>query len=79
MPPKTQKEDETDPHDLISRYVKHQKIDFNQAFAEIRAGEKHGHWIWWIILTPPFIVKGVERGSHTNQKYALRSDEQVML
>lgn len=34
-------------------------------------------WMYFIIPTPPYIVKGVERGSADNRKYALRSDDEV--
>eukprot|EP00292_Cryptomonas_paramecium_P025792 CAMPEP_0113724624 /NCGR_PEP_ID=MMETSP0038_2-20120614/39202_1 /TAXON_ID=2898 /ORGANISM="Cryptomonas paramecium" /LENGTH=71 /DNA_ID=CAMNT_0000654585 /DNA_START=101 /DNA_END=313 /DNA_ORIENTATION=+ /assembly_acc=CAM_ASM_000170 len=28
--------------------------------------------MWYVIPTPPFVVNGEERGSWTNQEYALR-------
>jgi uncharacterized protein (DUF1810 family) len=34
--------------------------------------------MWYVYPTPPFIVNGVERGSWTNQRYALRSDQQAI-
>jgi len=33
--------------------------------------------MWYVIPTPPHIVKNVERGSADNRKYALRSDDEV--
>merc|ERR1712232_329365 len=59
-----------DPHDL-RRYTKEQQYGFADALNEIRSGEKTGHWIWYTIPTPPYIVDGIERGSHQNKKYAL--------
>ena len=33
--------------------------------------------MWFLIPTPPYVVDGKERGSIRNQRYALRSDEEV--
>jgi uncharacterized protein (DUF1810 family) len=35
------------PYDL-NRFLKAQKADYQVAFAEIRAGRKQSHWIWYI-------------------------------
>ena len=32
----------------LSRFVKAQKLDYETALAEIRAGRKRSHWIWFI-------------------------------
>jgi uncharacterized protein (DUF1810 family) len=36
-----------DPFDL-SRFVKAQAQDYDQALTEIRAGRKHSHWMWYV-------------------------------
>jgi uncharacterized protein (DUF1810 family) len=36
-----------DPHDL-QRFVDAQNFVFRQAFAELRAGAKRSHWMWFI-------------------------------
>jgi uncharacterized protein (DUF1810 family) len=36
-----------DPHEL-SRFVDAQAGDYDQALAEIKAGRKRSHWIWYI-------------------------------
>ena len=35
------------PHDL-TRFKKAQELDYDTALAEIRAGEKQSHWMWYI-------------------------------
>jgi uncharacterized protein (DUF1810 family) len=50
---------------------------FGQALSEIKSGRKLTGWMWYVIPTPPHMVKGVERGSADNRKYALRSDDEV--
>src|SRR5262245_33973871 len=37
----------TDPHDL-DRFVQAQRSDYDRALAEIRAGRKRSHWMWYI-------------------------------
>ena len=61
-----------DPFDLRSRFVAEQKIVFAGALAEIKAGSKDSHWMWYVIPTPPFVMDGIERGSQMNREYALR-------
>jgi uncharacterized protein (DUF1810 family) len=39
--------DPSDPHDL-NRFVKAQKGDYARALAEVRAGEKRSHWMWYV-------------------------------
>lgn len=65
-----------DPYQL-RRFAHAQKTMQAQALAEIRRGRKMTGWMYFIIPTPPYIVKGVERGSADNRRYALRSDEEV--
>jgi uncharacterized protein (DUF1810 family) len=37
----------TDPHDL-QRFVDAQSQTYDQALAELRAGEKRTHWMWFV-------------------------------
>ncbi len=37
-----------DPHDL-ARFVQAQEGDYAQALAELKAGRKRSHWIWYIL------------------------------
>ena len=37
----------TDPHDL-DRFVDAQSQDYERAIAEIRAGRKRSHWMWYM-------------------------------
>jgi uncharacterized protein (DUF1810 family) len=39
--------DPTDPHDL-QRFVDAQERNYDQALAELRAGEKRSHWMWYV-------------------------------
>ena len=36
-----------DPHDL-GRFVRAQDGDYERALAEIRAGRKRSHWMWYV-------------------------------
>ena len=36
-----------DPFDL-ARFVNAQALDFARAIAELRAGEKQSHWMWYV-------------------------------
>ena len=33
---------------MIDRFIKTQEKTYAAALAELRAGEKRGHWIWWV-------------------------------
>lgn len=33
--------------------------------------------MWFVVPSPPHIVNGVEQGSETNRRYAIRSDEEA--
>ena len=59
--------DSTDQYDL-ARFVAAQRDDYRQALAELRAGRKRTHWMWFIF--PQFEGLGV---SPTSQHYAIRS------
>lgn len=65
-----------DPYKL-RRFTQAQKTMHAQALSEVRAGRKLTGWMWYVIPTPPYIVKGVERGSADNRRYALRTDDEV--
>lgn len=54
------------PHDL-TRFKKAQERDYETALAEIRAGEKQSHWMWYIFPQ----LKGLGYSS-TSQYYGIR-------
>jgi uncharacterized protein (DUF1810 family) len=56
-----------DPHDL-QRFVKAQGSVYAVALAELRAGKKRGHWMWFIF--PQLAGLG---SSPTAAEYAIRS------
>lgn len=56
-----------DPHNL-ERFVAAQRGDYDQALAEIRAGRKRSHWMWYIFPQ----VDGLGSSS-TARHYAIRS------
>ncbi len=56
-----------DPYNL-TRFVQAQGRDYEQALAEIRAGQKRSHWMWYIF--PQF--KGLG-SSPTSMHYAINS------
>ncbi|MFO0822384.1 MAG: DUF1810 domain-containing protein [Gemmataceae bacterium] len=56
-----------DPHDL-NRFVEAQMDGFQQALAEVRAGRKRTHWMWYIF--PQFDGLGL---SAMAQRYAIKS------
>lgn len=57
----------SDPHDL-QRFVDAQQPVYAQVVAELRAGRKRSHWIWFI-----FPQIGGLGSSPTSQFYAIRS------
>lgn len=59
--------DASDPHDL-ARFVRAQQADYQQALAEVRAGRKVSHWMWYIY--PQFDGLGF---SATSRQYAIKS------
>jgi uncharacterized protein (DUF1810 family) len=56
-----------DPFNL-ERFVEAQSGDYPQALSELRAGRKHGHWIWHIL--PQLRGPGV---SSTSARYGIAS------
>ena len=60
-----------DPHDL-GRFVRAQEDDYEQALAEIRAGRKRSHWIWYIFPQ----VDGLAFSS-TSKYYAIKGAEEA--
>jgi uncharacterized protein (DUF1810 family) len=56
-----------DPHDL-QRFIDAQSGLFDQALAELRAGRKRGHWMWFIFPQ----VAGLGR-SETARRFAIAS------
>ena len=56
-----------DPHDL-GRFVRAQEGVYPQALAEIRAGEKRSHWMWFTF--PQYDGLGF---SSTSKRYAIKS------
>jgi len=62
---------ENDPHDL-ERFVLAQKDDFSLALAEIRAGRKQSHWMWYIF--PQFDGLGF---SSMSRRFAIKSEAEA--
>ena len=60
-----------DPHDL-GRFVSAQANDYERALAEIRAGKKRSHWIWYIF--PQIEGLGYSSMSH---RYSIKSLEEA--
>ena len=56
-----------DPHDL-ARFLDAQEGVYEQALAELRAGRKESHWMWFVF--PQFEGLG---SSETSRRYAIRS------
>lgn len=56
-----------DPHDL-HRFLTAQEGDYAAALAEVRAGRKTSHWMWYVF--PQFAGLGF---SSMSQRYAIRS------
>ena len=57
---------------IRERFVVPHKDRFEGALAEIKSGEKIGHWIWYMCPTPPWINLGKEGGSDRSRYMALR-------
>lgn len=58
---------EDDPYDL-DRFVRAQETAYPAALAELRAGAKRGHWIWFVFPQ----LRGLGR-SPTAQRYGIAS------
>lgn len=41
--------DPDDPADPLERFVRAQQRDYARALAELRAGRKRSHWIWYVL------------------------------
>lgn len=54
--------------DTLSRFVDAQATTYDAALAELRAGAKRGHWMWWIFPQ----IAGLGR-SDTARRYAVSS------
>lgn len=54
-------------NDDLSRFLKAQQSDYGRALAEIRAGKKSSHWMWYIFPQ----LKGLGR-SATSEYYGIR-------
>lgn len=66
-----------DPFNLDNRFVETHRQHFATALREIKNGQKHSHWSWYIWPTPPYTTMfgKFEREvslSMTNRFYALR-------
>lgn len=61
----------TDPYNL-SRFVDAQRGDYQEALAEIRAGRKRSHWMWYVF--PQFVGLG---SSPTSVHYAIKSRDEA--
>jgi uncharacterized protein (DUF1810 family) len=56
----------------LRRFLEAQERDYDRALAEIRAGRKRTHWMWYVF--PQFAGLG---GSPMSQRYAIRSLEEA--
>jgi uncharacterized protein (DUF1810 family) len=59
--------DASDPHDL-NRFLRAQEGDYEPALAEVRAGRKRSHWMWYVF--PQFDGLGF---SETTRRYSIKS------
>lgn len=60
-----------DPWNLV-RFIAAQQADYQPALAEIRAGRKRSHWMWYVF--PQFIGLG---SSPTSVQYAIKSRDEA--
>src|SRR3954452_2962874 len=60
-----------DPHDL-ARFVEAQAGEYSQALAEIKAGRKRSHWIWYVF--PQIDGLGF---SSMSRRYAIKSVDEA--
>jgi uncharacterized protein (DUF1810 family) len=60
-----------DPHDL-ARFVEAQAADYERALAEVRAGRKRSHWMWYVF--PQFEGLG---SSPMARQYAIKSVDEA--
>lgn len=57
---------------MLNRFLTAQEADYNQALAEIKAGRKRSHWMWYIF--PQLDGLGF---SSTSKFYAIKSREEA--
>jgi uncharacterized protein (DUF1810 family) len=62
----------TDDPYYLSRFVRAQQDDFQQALAEIRSGKKRTHWMWYIFPQ----IDGLALSS-TAKHYAIKNIEEA--
>lgn len=60
-----------DPYDL-NRFVEAQEVNYPGALAELRAGQKRSHWIWYVF--PQMAGLG---HSAMSERYAIRSEDEA--
>jgi uncharacterized protein (DUF1810 family) len=63
--------DRSDPHDLL-RFTRAQQGIYGQALAELRAGEKQSHWMWFVFPQ----VDGLGH-SETTEYFSIKSVEEA--
>jgi uncharacterized protein (DUF1810 family) len=56
----------------LARFIEAQQGDYELALAEIRAGRKRSHWMWYVF--PQFVGLG---SSPTSVHYAIKSREEA--
>lgn len=61
-----------DPHNL-KRFLDAQNLVYNRACAELRAGQKTGHWMWFIFPQ----LRGLGR-SHMANQYGISSRDEAV-
>src|SRR6516225_4140477 len=71
MPQAETPRDQRDPFDL-ARFIRVQEAVYDRALAEIRAGDKRSHWMWYIFPQ----VDGLGFSS-TAKHYAIKSAEEA--
>ena len=56
----------------LERFVQAQEKTYARALAELKAGEKTGHWIWWIFPQ----MKGLG-SSHNSNYYGITDEDEA--
>ena len=60
------------PSGELGRFIKAQQDSYDAALAELKAGRKTGHWIWWIFPQ----LKGLGT-SHNSSFYGLADEDEA--